>query len=372
MKRIILLLVIIIFVPISTIGCFNYRDINRTIFVTTIAIDIDSFDNCILYVETFIPARGDQVEIGAERKTSFKSEAKSLFEAARNLSLMSNYKFSYSQCRAIIFTPKAAKYGLDNFLDLFARSQTLPLRSFIFITSEDIENFINTSMEEEQYTGIFLSELAQNATESSKGTTLRIDEFLNNRLLGSKVNLINIIELKKDQKASRIQIMGLAVINDDKLTDTLSFQESMAFNFLSNTFEKGTINTTNPEHGDKLVTLEILRNNTKSKLRYDGEKIYVKKIIKSNASFAFSQKSIHITDSEQRNEIKNSSEECIKKICKKLFDDYKEKNIDIFNIEREMKMKYPRVNIKDCMKITELEIEANVDIKGSTEIMNFQ
>ncbi|MBC8062797.1 MAG: hypothetical protein H7Y18_19365 [Clostridiaceae bacterium] len=98
------------------------------------------------------------VDIGKENKNIFVSKAESLFDAARNLSLNSSFSFNYTQCRAVIFTTKAAIFEL----------------------------------------GDFLSELAQNRVLSSKGTVLRIDEFFNNRLLGSKVNLVDIIDLKKD------------------------------------------------------------------------------------------------------------------------------------------------------------------------------
>ncbi len=372
MKKAILLLIIISFIPFCTTGCFNYKDVNRTLFVTTIMIDIDSLNNTILYAETFIPSRGNQVEVGVEKKTIFKSKAASLFDAARNLSLKSNYEFNYSQCRAIIFSSKAASYGVDNFLDLFDRSQQLPLRSYIFITPGNMEKIINTKMEEEQYVGIFLAELAQNTTLSSKGTVLRIDEFLNKRFLGSKVNLVNIIELESEQGESRLHITGLAVLKEDKFIDKLNLQESMAYNFMNNTFRKGTISTTNPEHQNKLATIEILKNKTKTNFNFDGQKIYLKKKINSEASFAFTEKSIHITEPKQRYTLEKNSEEYMKKICKKLFSDYKEKDIDIFNIQREFNIRYPKSKIDNCLKITELELDTNVNIKGSNDTKNFQ
>jgi Ger(x)C family germination protein len=372
MNRKIIIFALILFIPLCTAGCFNYRDINRSVFVTAMLIDIDSFNNSILYVETFMPTRGDQVEIGEERKTIFKVKGNSLFEAARNLSLMSNYRFSYSQCRAVIFTQSAAKYGLDNFLDMFDRSQSLPLRSYAFITTEDVEKIMNAKMNEEQYIGVFLSELAQNADVSSKGTVLRIDEFFNNRVLGSKVNLVNVVELAKDQKEPRLQIVGLAVIKDDKLMDMLNPEQSMAYNFLINKFKNGTINITNPENPDRLATIEILKNKTKSSLKYDGGSIQLKRTINSKGNLSFSEKSIHVTNDEERNVLIKNSEEYIKRICTKLFDDYKEKDVDIFNLQRELQKKYPRLKINDYLKITELDIDVNVDINGSAQTTNFE
>jgi spore germination protein KC len=372
MRKRILLLIIMILLCVNIGGCFSYKDINRSIMVTALGIDIDPFDNIVLYAEAFLPARGEQIEVGDERKEVFVSKAKSLFEAARNLSLMSNYNIYFSQCRSVILTEKAAQKGLDNYLDLIARNQGLHLRSYVFITPENLENIMHVNVNEEKFVGIFLSELAQTSGESSRGTKLRIDELFNNRLQGANVNLINIIETKNNNTESRIGIAGLAVMKDDIFLDTLTHEETMAFNFLNNTFKRGTINTGNPEVLDKLVTIEILRSKTKGEIDYDGEKIHLKKTIKADVNVAFVEKSIHITNDGQRYSIKQHSEEYIKAICTKLFEDYKSKDIDIFDIERMMNMKYPKSKIKNYLEITELEVDAEIRIKESSEIFNFQ
>jgi spore germination protein KC len=120
MRRRNLLFIIILLSFIAT-GCFNYKDINRSIMVTTLGIDIDPLDNIVLYAEAFLPARGEQIDVGDERKEVFVSKAKSIFEAARNFLLMSNYNIYFSQCRSVILTEKAAKKGLNNYLDLISR-----------------------------------------------------------------------------------------------------------------------------------------------------------------------------------------------------------------------------------------------------------
>lgn len=260
---------------------------------------------------------------------------------------------------------------MENFLDFFIREHDLPLRSYIFISPESPENIMKIKIGEEQYIGIFLSELAQNTKLTSKGTTLRIDQFFNNRFLGDQVNLLNIIKIKKEEKP-RLYIDGLAVLKNDKYVDILNSEESMAYNFLNNKFKRGVINIRNPEQIDKIASLEVLRNKTKTKLDFDGERINLKKRIDLKTDFSFAQKSIHITDTQERNTIKSYGEEYIKEICEKLFYDYKKKNIDILNIQREFEMRYPKYSVDNCIEVTDLDLELDVNIKGSPNTTDFE
>jgi len=197
MRKRIILIIMILSTSFFTTSCFNYADINRTMFVTSMLINIDNDNNVTLYVENFVPSRGDTLEVGKENKSIQISSGSNLYDAARNLRLNSSFTINYTQCRAIIFTTKAASFGIDNFIDLFDRGQELPQRSYVFITPSDPEKILKVEMKEEKFVGIFLSELAENMVKTPHGTALRIDEFFNNRLLGSKVNVINLIELKK-------------------------------------------------------------------------------------------------------------------------------------------------------------------------------
>jgi len=338
----------------------------------SVLIDIDSSNNIIFYGESFMSSRGETIDVGTEGKSIVIGKGASLFEAARNLKMNSSYDIDYSQCRAIIFTTKAASYGLDNFLDLFDRDQEVPQRSYVYVTSDDPKKILKAEMKEEKFVGIFLSELAKNMTSTSQGVSLRIDEFFNRRLSGSKVNVVNIVDLKKEQAEPRLNIGGLAVIKDDKLVGELTLEEGKAYNFLNNNVKQGTVYSTNPEHIDKHVALNILKTKTKTQLNYDGSVIHLKKKINMSVNLAFAEKSIHIKDQQQRNVIQKGGEEYVKEICENLFSKYQKKNIDIFNLQRDFEMRYPKKKTDNSFQITQLDLDINVIIKGSTITTDFK
>lgn len=53
-----------------------------------------------------------------------------------------------------------------------------------------------------------------------------------------------------------------------------------------------------------------------------------------------------------------------------LFEEFKGKDLDIFNIKRELEMKYPNINIDSPLKKAELKIYPEVVIEGSSTILN--
>lgn len=63
MKKTIIILSISLFLSFFVMGCFQYKDINRTLFATAIVIDIDNSENTVVNVEAFVSSRGDQPEI---------------------------------------------------------------------------------------------------------------------------------------------------------------------------------------------------------------------------------------------------------------------------------------------------------------------
>ncbi len=109
------------------------------------------------------------------------------FEAIRNINLGSSYKLNYSQNKAIIFSERAAKYGLDNFIDLLDRDQEFLMRQYMFVCADDLLDVLDTKIAEEKFVGVFLSDLILNYQIQSKGSKLRFDEYLVNRRLGNRV-----------------------------------------------------------------------------------------------------------------------------------------------------------------------------------------
>ncbi len=369
MKKVILAIALI-----STnflMGCFNYNDINKVIFVTAIGIDIDKENRPIVYAEAFLTNRNITEDKGTEEKTIFKGTGDTIFEAIRNINLGTSYKLNYSQNKAIIFSKRAAEYGLDNFIDILDRDQEFLMRQYMFVTSDDLMDVLNTKVVEENFVGIFLTDLILNYQIQSKVSKLRFDEYLVNRQMESSVDLINFLEKTKHTPNDRLTIKGLAVIQNDKLVGELNPKEAKYYNFFMGTLKVGDISIPHPEYEDKFITLEVIKNRTKLKVFDEGESINIYKTINTSVSFAEAQEGVKISNREERETIEKYAEKEIKARCRKLYEKYYAKDIDIYNLKREISIRYPKEDLTDILYNVNLYIDVNVNLEGSSDVTDF-
>ncbi|MBV7275530.1 Ger(x)C family spore germination protein [Clostridium sp. PL3] len=367
--------IIIYFIILSTsllTGCFNYKDIDKIIFTTSVIVDVDEDGMPIVYEEAFKPARGGNGSSGKGSRILFKGTGKTLFETFRDINLSSSYKINYTQCRGIIFTSKAAEKGLDNFIDVFDRGQEFVIRSDIVIYRGDPEKLIKTKLKEQDYIGLFIHDLIYNTVASSKGTILSLNDFLNKSYSKNNACVIPMIELKKDQLEDKVSIGDGAIIKDYKMVGQLRAVETESYNFIVDRIKGGTLEIPNPNCPSKFVTLEILKSKTDTKVYYDGKTVHVKKIINTKTSITEAQKALSF-DAKTLNQLSKNAEANIKKFCIQLFEENKKMGLDIFDIGDSFNKAYPREKIEgNIIYKTELEIDSHVFIEGSSDISSFK
>lgn len=366
------ILVIICIITNSVImsSCFSYRDINKLLFVTAIIIDVDDTGNPIIYSEVFKGVRG-ATPVGTDERLLFKGNGKTVFEAIRDMNSTSSYKFNYTQNKAIIFTQRAAEFGVDNFIDFLDRDQEALIRPYIAVYRGEPDKLIKLKMIEEKYIGSFIVQLMDNIGEYSRAVKLSLNDFYNQRITGGRTNVVPIIDIPKDSLEGKLQINGGAVIKDDKMVNILSKNEGQGFNFLMDSISGGTLEITNPCNINKFVTLEILKSKTKTEVSYDNNIVQLKKKIKVKVDFAEAQKDILFTK-ENINKVQEKSEENISKSCNTLFAKYKGLGMDIFDITDQFYRKYPKIKNDDIINRTELKVEVEVEIMNTGTVKNFQ
>lgn len=368
MKKLLYILILSLFLT----GCFSYRDVNRVVFVTSIGIDLDEDNKPILYAEAFASMRPTkEISGGAETRIVFNCKGETIFEAIRNLNRTSALKLNYTQNKAIIFSEKAAKYGLDNFLDVLIRDQEFLMRQYIYVTKIDMEELMKIKLNEESYIGVFLADLALNRPVRTKESLMRIDEFIIERNLGSKVNALNIIEKMDDALTSRIAINKLVIMKDDKMVNSLNDDETFFYNIAKNNIRTGYIRVSNPENPSEVMTLEILKLNTKIAPVYNGSIMEVTISTKTKTSVAETKKTFRLSDEKQKKELEKIAENNLKKGIMDLYEEYRDMDIDIFNLQKHINIKYPNANIEDIFNDIILKIEADVFIEGSSDTINF-
>ncbi|WP_446898567.1 Ger(x)C family spore germination protein [Clostridium sp. LBM24168] len=369
MKKILCLFFILCNIFLS--GCFNYRDMDKILFATAVIIDTDEKGNPVIYVESFKPEKTPSGAAGSGQRVLFRGSRKTIFETFRDIDLSSSYKLNYTQTRALIFTEKAAEKDMCKFIDIFARDQEFVLRSYIAVLRGDPQKLINTDLKEQEYIGVFVNDVIRNVPTSSRAVTTTLNDFLNSIYTTQSTSVLTMIELKSDQPEPKVEINNGAIIKNCKLVDILKTHDSLGYNFLIDNIKAGSLEVTNPSSPDNYISLEILSSKTYTKIHYDNKNVVVKKIITVRAAIAETEDHFHMDDITMT-KLKQEAEKNIKDSCNSVFEKYKMKKLDIFNIQQYFERKYPKVKLQNPLEQSSLQLDINVNIEGPPTKNNFK
>lgn len=367
-------LVLLFLLNLLLSGCYNYLDINNVIFVTSLIIDIDEAGKPIIYTEAFHSFRSNETNSEKGERIFYYASGETLFDAIREINTVASFKINYTQNKAIIFTERAARQGIKEFIDFLHRDQELLLRSYIIVfEGVNPEDLISLEIKENEYLGLLLYEMLENPSIGSRMVHERMNKFLNNRLKGQRVELVAKIKLEEDPSEKKVKVYGGAILKDDKMVDSLGEDDVINYHFLMNSIKGGLIIIPHPVDDEKRVALEILQNRskTKSKITMEDDRVILKKEITTRTTIGETQASLTL-NAETLERLKKSAEEKIKADTEALFNLYKEKGIDIFNVHDQFKMKYPKVDVENVIEATEIQVKVNVYIEGSSDITSFK
>ncbi|MDV4150011.1 Ger(x)C family spore germination protein [Clostridium sp. AL.422] len=367
-KRVIKVLSIA-FLPLLLVGCFNYRDINKVSFATSIIFDTDDFGRAVIYVDSVKPYRSTNESSDKGKRIIYKGMGKTVLEALRDINLASSYEINYSQNRSYIFTERASKEGISRFTDLIDNNQEFQIKPDLFVYYGEVDDLLKITSSDEEYLGLYLEELVHKNTRNPKAMRANMNDYLSNIIESNNTFIIGSIEIREDALDKKIQIGGGSVIQGGRLVDRIDSRDAMSYNLLMNKVSKGVLEISNPQDEKGFITLEILGNNTNSNVIYDGNSIKLIKNLEILVSIAEIQGNATI-DKNLLDYIKVAKEKEIESYLKNAFEKYKEEGIDVFDIGRLLDVKYSKESIENPISITELEVNVNMVIEGTSIIKN--
>ncbi|MDF2882091.1 MAG: spore germination protein [Clostridiaceae bacterium] len=368
MKKILLLLLFVMSLTLE--GCFNYRDLDKALYVTSIIVDSSDENTVEIYAEAFRPFRSSSAGSGKGERIIFKGKGKTAFEAARDLNLTSSYKLNYTQNKVIIYTKRAAEKGMDNTIDFFDRDQEMLLRTYVVVLLGDPEQLLKVDLKEEEYLGVFIYNLIENLGASSRAVQLDMNDFLVRSY--QKVDcVVTAIDVRSEVADKKVEINGGGVIGNFKLLDIMTRNEGEGYNFLIDRIKTGTLEIPNPDSSSKFLTLEILNSDTKTKLYKEEDKYILKKKIHVKTSVGEAQEGLSF-DKNTLKKISQTAEGNITKACNLVYNNYRKKNLDIFFLKLIYERTFNKPAPENLINNTDLEIDVKVNIEGSSDIKSFK
>lgn len=358
------ILLSLVLLPLLLTGCFDYHDINKVTFPTSIIFDVNDLGQEIVYLDCIKAYRSTNDSSDKGRRIIYKGVGKTALEALSDINRVSSFKLDFTQTRAYIFTERASRKGIKKFLDLINNNSEFSMKPSAFVYYGDVEELLKTVSTDEEYLGLFLNDLVGKAKYNPRAVKSNINYYLSNILMGSDTGLLTSIELKENAIDKKIEIQGASIFKDNVLVEKIDMENSLIYNIMMGNAKSGTLEVANPQSKENFITLQILDSNIKDKLEFQDGKYKIIKNINVEVSVSEIQGEL-VVDSNALEYIKVNEEAYISGYAEYLFNKYKQENLDIFDIDRLAEMYYPNENIDDPLSVTELEVNTKLIIKGT-------
>lgn len=369
MKRKIADILLILFISINLTGCYNYREINKMTFATSVIFDKDEHNEVVLYIDCVRPYRDANESSDKGRRVMYKGRGKTALEAIRDINVSSSNTLNFSQVRAYIFTEETAKDGVKNYIDLINNDQQFSFKPYMFTYSGDVKELLDVAEKDDDYLGLYLDQLIQKNNKNGKVVRSNVNDYISNTLTGSKNSFMSVIELKNDDIENRIELNGGAIMHNNKMIGKLKADDVLIYNILMKNVREGTFEVPNPYDTGKFITLDILDETNNTDIIMDGDKIILNKNINIKVTIGEIQGSLQVNQ-EVLDIIKLEQEAKIKKYEEEFFNDYKEKGVDILGVNRLLEERYPYSYNENFLENTVLNSNVNIDIDGSSLTRN--
>lgn len=204
-------------------GCWDRREINDTAIVLAKAIDLEEDGMYRISVQVPLPgqmggAAGGGGGTGGAATYYVDSQAgATIVEAKTDLQQRLSRNLFYSHRRVIIISEAAAKKGINELFDYFARTPENRLSTFVVVVKGKAADYLHIQTQLERFSGEYIRELL------NISTPLNIDLkemliMLKDKAMDPLLPYLKITPVKSGAKEQKqIQLAGFGQFRDDKM-----------------------------------------------------------------------------------------------------------------------------------------------------------
>lgn len=376
-KRVNLICIACIFMALSVTGCFGKEEINQLTIIAGVGMDVSQKEEGIqLTVQAILPEEiQEQVKLEEGQRPVWLGTVTgdSIFDAVRNLSLLTGSRILWGHSQVLIIGEEAARQGIKETIDWFERSPEFRRRTFTMVAKGEARSIIEAKEGIDKIPAFNIGKLNEGSENTSKVVSRDLRMLIST--LSSKttcailpgITVYNKIDREgKENKATKIQ--DTAVFKDYKLIGWLNEKETRGLLWVLGEVKSGVIDVQHPKDEERFISFEIIRAGSKIKPRIKDNKVTI--IIEINEKGNIASVPSPIIDiSKPKNilELEEAKKSAIEKDVSLALTKAKEMNADIFGIGEAIHRDYP----KEWKKLEQewdsifpnLEIEVRVSSK---------
>lgn len=366
------LLQLIIFSTIFTTGCFSYMDMNRVYFSTFSIIDKEENGDSAIYGEYFASDRGDTEQGGLVTRIVLKGSGRSSNETFLNIQGTATYPIKYDLTRAIGFTERMARDGIEEDLDFLERDQNITNKLFLFVCSADPEELLNVQMADEKFLGIWLEDIFIFQESEARVLSIRANNYLNERLKGSRISVLPILDIIKMPTENRLYISGAAIMRDNKMVDRLTPEEIPVYKilFLKDKDMIGTFKVKEPS-SEADVVLSLLLTKIEEKIESIDDELTLIYDLKLDCNIHSVVGKLDLLKKDTREKVLKVAEEYVNKRSEEFYKKFQKRGIDILNVQLKLFRIYGNMEIADdTFRSVNIKVNTTIKLDGSQNITN--
>jgi spore germination protein KC len=290
---------ILIFMILSLpTGCWDRHEPDVLGIITMAAFDIDR-DSGLLRVGVQLanPLAGGtaQKQQGggvSDRSPIWVVEATghTVFEAVKNLELLSTRKLLWTHIETMLFSEELAKRGIRPVLDFVDRERQVRLIARPFVVQGDINRLLEAEFPLEQFGGSalikqFLS-IQLELSVVPEVDSMRV-LFHHLAMPGLELILPRAVVLEKENnppKSSKINpvlISGAAVFRGERLVGFLDNKETTGYLWVTGNARRAPLVLKCPGSEDELLTVEVFESKTELRPEIKGDKVRFKLFVRA-------------------------------------------------------------------------------------------
>ncbi|HEX2946926.1 MAG TPA: Ger(x)C family spore germination protein [Clostridia bacterium] len=346
-------------------GCWNYREIDKLAIVVGVAIDKGTTERYKLTVEVA------RTTGGKETKTLSKvvsTEGKTVFDAARNAISVTGDRLYWSHSKIIILSKEIAAEGFTHIMDWYTRDSETREDVYIMVSEGATAAEILTGQTVvESIKSIELSDMLKSQESLSKAPIMDVLEFDIQSKTKEFSTIIPTVRLKKADDKTVPQILGTAIIKNDKLAGFLGGEETKYLLFIRNEVKGGVLVEMPKDGGTTPVSLEIFKSKTKTKPVVNGKDIEINLNVDVTVAIDEIDGSRNYIDEDGRKKLEQISETALKQQIEALIKKVqKEFDADIFKFGLELRNN--DINAWDNMSENWEEIFKDLKVKVKTRV----
>jgi len=356
----------VVFLPVLAVilfvltSCWNYREVNEMAIIIGAAVDKGVENQYMLTVELLDVSGGAQTELSTR---ILSVEGETVFDAARKLISVEGKRGYWGHTRVLIVSEEIAREDITEAVSFFHQDAEARGDLYVIVSrGYSAREIMNSGI---PY-GEVLSESLAQGLENSKFVS-EIPETrlytLSQDLKSSKVSpvLPAVTLLSIDDKKVPV-LRGAAVFQKSRMVGFLDEEETKAMLFLKNEIEGGVLVT---KAGKTRVSLEIKDNNTKIKVKTEGDRLIIDITVQTKAIIDEVIGNLEFSDIEMLDEIKRLSEEQLKSKLEKIIDKARYYRTDIFGFGQKIYEDNPGKwnEISDDYETEFAKIDVNLTVK---------